>query len=64
LTRHTRGALSAAEVTVIERRQAAGWGGQVQDYLVSVDARDAEDAVSRLRAALDGAGSFAAFAAA
>jgi hypothetical protein len=32
------------------------------DYLVSVNARDDEDAAARVRAALDGHGSFSAFA--
>jgi hypothetical protein len=46
---------------VLDRHQAVGWGGQVQEYLVSLHARDQGDAVSRIRAVLEGGGSFAAF---
>jgi hypothetical protein len=62
LTRRLREALAAARITVLERKQASGWGGQIQEYLVSLDARDPEEAVARIRAVLDGGGSFAAFA--
>jgi hypothetical protein len=62
LTRRLREALAAARITVLERHQASGWGGQIQEYLVSLDARDPEEAVARIRAVLDGGGSFAAFA--
>jgi hypothetical protein len=64
LTRHLRDALTAARITVLDRHEAVGWGGQVQEYLVSLSARDQGDAVSRIRAVLDGGGSFAAFSAA
>jgi hypothetical protein len=62
LTRRTRGALSAAQITMIDRRRATGWNGQIQEYLVSVDARDGEDAVARVLAVLSRHGSFSAFA--
>ncbi len=51
LTRPTRDALSAAGITMIEHHSAPGWGGQLREYLVSVDARDARDAVARVRTA-------------
>jgi hypothetical protein len=62
LTRQTRGSLSAAEITMIERRREPAWDGQIQQYLVSVEARDGEDAVARVLAALKSHGSFSAFA--
>ena len=64
LTRQTRGSLSAAEITMIERRREPAWDGQIQQYLVSVGARDGEDAVAvaRVLAALKSHGSFSAFA--
>jgi hypothetical protein len=61
LTRALREALAAARITVLERRQASGWGGQLQEYIVALDAPDQEAAIARIRAALDGGGSFAAF---
>ena len=62
LTRRLREALAAARITVLERNQASGWGGQIQEYLVSLDARNPDEAVARIRAVLDGGGSFAAIA--
>jgi hypothetical protein len=62
LTRRMRGALSAAQITMIDRRLAAAWNGQIQEYLVSLDARDGEDAVARVLAVLSKHGSFSAFA--
>jgi len=62
LTRRARGSLSVADITMIDRRRSAGWNGQVLDYLVSVDARDDEDAAARVRTALEAHGSFSAFA--
>lgn len=62
LTRRARGSLSVANITVIDRRRSMGWDGQLLDYLVSVSARDDQDAAARVRAALDGHGTFSAFA--
>jgi hypothetical protein len=62
LTRQMRGSLSAAQVTMIDRRRAPGWDGQLQKYLVSVEARDGKDAVGRVLAVLEPHGSFSAFA--
>jgi hypothetical protein len=61
LTRRLRGSLAAASITVVDRHQTTGWGGQIQEYLVSLDAHGPEDAVSRIRALLEGDGGFAAF---
>ena len=47
---------------MIERRREPAWDGQIQQYLVSVEARDGEDAVARVLAALKSLGSFSAFA--
>jgi acetolactate synthase regulatory subunit len=47
---------------MIDRRRAPGWDGQLQKYLVSVEARDGEDAVGRVLAVLEPRGSFSAFA--
>ena len=62
LTRLIRGSLSVAQITMIDRRRALGWDGQLQEYLVSVEARDGEDAVARVLAVLEPHGSFSAFA--
>jgi hypothetical protein len=62
LTRRARGSLSVANITMIDRRRSAGWDGQVLDYLVSVNARDDEEAAARVRGALEAHGSFSAFA--
>jgi hypothetical protein len=51
-----------ANITMIDRRRSAGWDGQVLDYIVSVNARDDEDAAARVRTALEAHGSFSAFA--
>src|SRR4051812_12571958 len=61
LTRLIRGSLSAAQITMIDRRRALGWDGQLQEYLVSVEARDGGDAVARVLAVLEPHGSFSAF---
>jgi hypothetical protein len=60
-TRQTRGALSAAGITVVERSRSTAWGEQLQHYLVTVDARNSEDAVRRVRAAIERQGSYSAF---
>ena len=62
LTRRARGSLSVANITMIDRRRSAGWDGQVLDYIVSVNARDDQDAAARVRTALEAHGSFSAFA--
>jgi hypothetical protein len=62
LTRQTRGALSAAGITVVERRPSTTWGEQLQHYLVTVDARNSEDAVRKVRAAVQRHGRYSAFA--
>jgi hypothetical protein len=62
LTRQARGSLSVANITMIDRRRSAGWDGQVLDYVVSVNARDDEDAAARVRTALEAHGSFSTFA--
>ena len=46
---------------MIDRRRAPGWDGQLQEYLVSVEARDGEDALGRVLAVLAPLGSFSAF---
>ena len=62
MTRRARGSLSAANITVVERRRPTAWDGQLLEYLVSIDARDHADAVARVRAALEAHGSFSALA--
>jgi acetolactate synthase regulatory subunit len=47
---------------MIDRRRAPGWDSQLQEYLVSVEARDGEDAVARVLTVLEPHGSFSAFA--
>jgi hypothetical protein len=61
LTRQARGSLSAAQITMIDRRRTAGWDGQLQEYLVSVEARDGGNAVTRVLGALEAHGSFSEF---
>jgi hypothetical protein len=62
MTRRGRGSLSAANITVVDRRRSTGWDGQLFEYLVSVDARDDDDAMARVRAALEAHGSFSGLA--
>ena len=61
LTRRSRGALSAASITLVERRPAPSWGNQLQEYLVLLDARTDDDAVARVRRVIDEHGSYAGF---
>jgi hypothetical protein len=61
LGRRARGALSAAGVSVIERHPSGEWGPQLQQYLVSVEARDGADAIRRVDVALQDQGSYARF---
>jgi len=61
LSRMARGALSAASISVIDRQPAADWGGQLQHYLVSVEARDGEDAVVRVQDAVGLHGAYSGF---
>jgi hypothetical protein len=63
LIRRSRGALLAAGISVMERRPAADWGGQLQEYLVTVDARDSDDAIARVRAVVARHGPYHAFSA-
>ncbi len=63
LTRRARGALSAAGISVMERHASATWGEQRLDYLVAVDARDGDDAVVRVRAAISPDGAYSGFTA-
>jgi hypothetical protein len=62
MTRRARGSLSAANGTVVDRRRSIGWDGQLFEYLVSIDARDDDDAVVRVRTALEAHGSFSSLA--
>ena len=61
LTRRSRGALSAAAITLVERRPAETWGNQIQEYVVLVDARDRDDAVARVRKVIEGDGFYKDF---
>ena len=64
LGRRGRGALSAAGVSVLKRHPSAQWGPQLQEYLVSVDARNENDAIRRVETALLGQGNYDGFSAA
>jgi hypothetical protein len=64
LARRGRGALSAAGVSVLQRHPSVQWGPQVQEYLVSVDARSESDAIRRVEAALLGQGNYGGYSAA
>jgi hypothetical protein len=63
LGRRARGALSAAGVSVLERHPSADLSPQPQEYLVSVQARDATDAIRRVETVLQGHGSYGHFGA-
>jgi hypothetical protein len=63
LTRMTRGSLSAARIRVVQRRPDREWGGQRVAFTVAVEARDAEDAIERVRAAIEPRGAFEDFGA-
>jgi hypothetical protein len=51
-------------VSVLKRHPSAQWGPQLQEYLVSVDARNENDAIRRVEAALLGQGNYDGFSAA
>jgi hypothetical protein len=61
LTRRSRGALSAASITLVERRPAESWGNQLQEYLVLLEARDGADAVARVHRVIEGHGFYDGF---
>ena len=61
LTRRSRGALSAALITLVQRRPAESWGHQLQEYVVLVDARSREDAVTRVRDVIAAHGFYSGF---
>jgi hypothetical protein len=63
LGRRARGALSASGASVIERHPSAEWGPQLQECVVSVEARDAPDAIRRIEVALQNQGSYNHFSA-
>ena len=63
LDRMGRAALSAAAVSVVERHPEPGWAGQRVEFIVSVDARDSEHAIRRVRGALVTHGSYSGFGA-
>jgi hypothetical protein len=63
LGRRARGALSASGASVIERHPSAEWGPQLQQYLVSVEARDGADAIRRIEVALLNLGNYNHFSA-
>jgi hypothetical protein len=63
LGRRARGALSASGASVIERHPSAEWGPQLQQYLVSVEARDGADAIRRIEVALLNQGNYNHFSA-
>ncbi|HET9120801.1 MAG TPA: hypothetical protein VFN72_09725 [Solirubrobacterales bacterium] len=61
LTRRSRGALSAAAITLVDRRPAEGWANQLQEYLVLVEARDRCDAVARVQKVIEAHGFYNGF---
>ncbi|MGA6947559.1 MAG: hypothetical protein WBZ00_07365 [Solirubrobacterales bacterium] len=48
---------------MIERHPSAEWGPQLQECVVSVEARDAADAIRRIEVALQNQGSYSHFSA-
>lgn len=48
---------------MIERHPSAEWGPQLQECVVSVEARDAADAIRRIEVALQNQGSYNHFSA-
>ena len=42
----------------MEQQAGAAWAGQLQEYTVSLDARDPDDAARRVGGALEGHGSY------
>ena len=61
LTRRSRGALSAASITLVERRPAKSWANQLHEYLVLVEARDRCDAVIRVQKVIEAHGFYDGF---
>jgi hypothetical protein len=62
LTRRTRKALSIAGISLLDRDVLEGWGGQIVEYVVSVQARDGDDAVARVRNVVSRDGFYEGFA--
>ena len=48
---------------MIERHPSTDWGPQLQQYLVSVEARDGTDAIRRIEIALQNQGTYNHFSA-
>jgi hypothetical protein len=48
---------------VVERHPCAEWGPQLQQYVVSIEARDGADAIRRIETALQNQGSYNDFSA-
>jgi hypothetical protein len=59
--RQPRGAVSAAGISVLERRPSGDWGLQQQEFQVGLEARDAADAIRRVQLALAGQGTYRNF---
>ena len=62
LTRRTRDVLSRSGISLLDRRPLPAWNGQVIEYVVILAARDAEDAIARVRAVVSVDGPYTAFA--
>ena len=60
-THRTRESLSAAGIYLVDRQLMPEWGDQVVEYVVSVDARDEEDAVGRVSDAVAGHGHYTGY---
>jgi hypothetical protein len=58
-----RGAMSAAAIRLVESRPDPGWAGQRKTYVVSIKARDDENAIARVQAAVRAHGSYSDFSA-
>ena len=62
LTHRTRDALSTAGISILGRSPLPEWNDQVIEYVVILGARDAEDAIARVRDVVSRDGSYDGFA--
>jgi hypothetical protein len=62
LTRRTRDGLTRAGISLLDRRPLPEWNGQVVEYVVILDARSPDAAISRVQEIVSPDGPYTEFA--
>ncbi len=62
LSRRARAAFGVAGISLLERREDPGWGRQVVEYVVAVDARNPEEAIAKVSGIVSKDGWYEGFA--